>query len=162
METVNTSPLKLSDYRPFVGSSITNELRILASKLHGASILNVNSTAVGGGVAEILARLVPLLNDLGIHSEWKVIEGKEDFFEVTKDIHNGLHGKKVNFDEKMAGIFRECTEANKAGFETDASTVIIHDPQPIGLVEMRHNRHANWVWRCHVDVSNPDPSVWNF
>lgn len=162
METVETKPLKLSDYRPFVGSSTVRELQILASKIQNESILNVNSTAVGGGVAEILARLIPLFDDLGIESEWKVVKGNEDFFEVTKDIHNGLHGKEVNFDEKMSGTFREVTEMNKAGFETGASIVIIHDPQPIGLVEMRHNRAANWVWRCHVDVSNPDPSVWNF
>jgi trehalose synthase len=122
----------------------------------------VNSTAVGGGVAEILNRLVPLLNDLGIHTEWEVIKGGEDFFDITKKIHNALHGEEVPFSTRMREVFLEVSRENLRNTRLDQDIVIIHDPQPIVYIEAKNRSAAKWIWRCHIDISHPDEEVWDF
>jgi trehalose synthase len=151
----------LESYIPIVGASTIDELSLLADRLRGVSVQNINSTAVGGGVAEILTRMVPLLKDLGVDARWDVIKGDEKFFEVTKKMHNALHGVDVAITKAEYDAFLEVTQSNAADIQF-GDIVFVHDPQPIGLIEHRPDRSSRWVWRCHVDFSRPDPAVWGF
>ncbi len=151
----------LKDYEPFVGVQAIDEIKRLAAKLGSRRVLNVNSTAVGGGVAEILDRLVPLMNELGIGARWDVIKGGEAFYAVTKKMHNALHGAPHDLGPRDLETFLAAQEENRARMKIDEEVVFIHDPQPVGLVANRKEK-SKWLWRCHVDVSNPDPYVWNF
>jgi len=159
---VNTPPLALDDYRPIIGAAAVAEIRELADLIKGRRLLMVNSTAVGGGVAELLNRLVPLLKDLGISTRWEVIRGNEEFFAVTKAIHNALHGAPVSLTAAMRSLFLEVAARNAASLDVDANLVVIHDPQPLPLVAARTPGRGQWVWRCHVDVSHPRSEVWEF
>jgi trehalose synthase len=154
--------IRLMDYEPIVGRQTIEELYLLAENLKGRRIKMVNSTAVGGGVAEILNRLVPFLNDLGILTQWEVIKGGEDFFEVTKKIHNALHGDPLFLIFRMKELFLEVSRENLRNTDLDQDVIIIHDPQPIVYIEAKDRTHAKWVWRCHIDISNPDKEVWDF
>jgi trehalose synthase len=156
------SSVRLTDYEPIVGKQTLEELFLLAKNLKGKKIKMVNSTAAGGGVAEILNRLIPLLNDLEIPTQWTVLKGGEDFFEVTKTIHNALHGEKASFTPRMKEVFLEVSRENLKYVDLDQDVVVIHDPQPVIFVEGRDRTHAKWVWRCHIDVSHPDEGVWDF
>ena len=153
----------LEDYIPFTGAAEVDELRALAGPLEGTSVEMVNSTLVGGGVAELLTRLIPLMRGLGIDAHWRVMDGAPDFFEVTKGFHNALHGG--TYDPGPAG-FATFLEYNRRTLERlplDADFIVIHDPQPAALIESRRpNDSRHWIWRCHIDLSNPDPCVWNF
>lgn len=153
---------KLEQYEPIVGPQVIEELKILAKNLEGKRVLHVNSTAVGGGVAEILNRMVPLLGDLGVTARWDVIKGGEAFYSVTKKIHNALHGHEQTFDDKDFDVFFEVQEENSRRMRLDDDIVFVHDPQPIGLVKRKKEFGNKWIWRCHVDVSNPQASIWNF
>jgi trehalose synthase len=153
---------RLGDYEPIVGKQSIEELFLLAEGLKGKRIKMVNSTAVGGGVAEILNRLIPLLNDLGIPTQWTVMKGGEDFFDITKKIHNALHGEKISFLPRMKEIFLEVSRENLKYIDLEQDIIIIHDPQPIAWIEGRDRTHANWIWRCHIDVSHPNEEVWDF
>jgi len=155
-------PPALDDYRPVVGTGELDVLRTLAASLAGKSVKMVNSTALGGGVAEILNRAVPLLSDLGLRTAWEVIKGGEDFFEVTKNFHNALHGQPHTIRPEEFEVFLACTEMNRRSLEFGEDFVVIHDPQPVGLVLSRGDRPNRWVWRCHIDLSNPHPEVWSF
>jgi trehalose synthase len=155
-------PARLGDYEPIVGKQDIEELYLLAEGLKGKRIKMVNSTAVGGGVAEILNRLIPLLNDLDIPTQWTVIKGGEDFFEVTKKIHNALHGEKLSFPSRLKEIFLEISRENLRYIDLEQDVVVVHDPQPILCIEGRKRTHAKWAWRCHIDISNPDEEVWDF
>jgi len=154
--------IHLASYEPIVGKQTIEELYLLAEELKGKRIKMVNSTAAGGGVAEILNRLIPLLNDLGISTQWTVIKGGEDFFEVTKKIHNALHGEQFSFRPKMKEIFLEVSRENLRYIGLEQDVLIIHDPQPIVCIEGRDRTDAKWVWRCHIDISNPNEEVWDF
>lgn len=153
---------RLDDYAPIVGPAEVDEIRELARPLRGRGLVHVNSTAVGGGVAEILHRLVPLLEEVGIRARWEVIKGGGDFFAVTKAFHNALHGKPEPIRPDMLQTFREYGELNARQLDLDSDVVVVHDPQPVPLVEARGRDARRWVWRCHIDVSHPDPEVWNF
>lgn len=154
--------VRLMDYEPIVGRQTMEELYLLAEGLKGKRVKMVNSTAIGGGVAEILHRLVPLLNELGIQTQWEVIKGGEDFFEVTKKIHNALHGEQLPLTPRMKEIFLGVSRENLKGIALDQDIIVIHDPQPIIYIEAKDRTHAKWVWRCHIDISNPNEEVWNF
>lgn len=154
--------VSLTDYEPIVGKQCIEELYLLAEGLKGKRIKMVNSTAVGGGVAEILNRIIPLLNDLGITTLWTVIKGGEDFFEVTKKIHNALHGEGLSFPPRMKEIFLEVSRENLRYIDLEQDVMVIHDPQPIVCIESKDRTHAKWVWRCHIDISNPNEEVWDF
>ena len=134
--------IRLEDYEPIVGAGTVDELRLLGRRLAGKHIVTVNSTAIGGGVAEILNRMVPLCNQLGVDLRWEVMKGGEDFFAVTKRIHNALHGKAETFTAADRDVFHATTEANLATLDLDADLVFIHDPQPAGLVAARSRRPA--------------------
>ncbi|MBI4461403.1 MAG: glycosyltransferase [Acidobacteria bacterium] len=155
-------PISLDDYRPVVGASEILDLRVLAGQLAGRRIKMVNSTSVGGGVAEILNRSVPLLQELGLETRWEVIKGGDDFFAVTKGFHNALHGAPYEVRPQDFDIFRSYTEQSLATMQFEEDFIVIHDPQPAGLIEARARSHGAWIWRCHIDVSQPNPTVWEF
>lgn len=151
---------KIDEYIPIVGQSIIDDLRLLAERLQGKVIQHVNSTAVGGGVAEILNRMVPLLRELGVDTRWDLIKGGEQFFGVTKKFHNALHGRAEEISQNDFDVFLSTSEENIRDVNIHGDIVFIHDPQPIALVK---RKNANkWIWRCHVDVSNPNKKVWKF
>ena len=147
-------------YTPIVGRPVIDDLRLLGERLAGKVIQHVNSTAVGGGVAEILTRMVPLLRELGVDTRWDVIKGGERFFAVTKKFHNVLHGRADSVTRQDFYEFMETGQKNVEDMETYGDVVFIHDPQPVMLVKKR--RDNRWLWRCHIDVSNPDQAVWKF
>jgi trehalose synthase len=153
--------VRLEDYSAVVGKSVIDELFLLAHHVEGKAIQNINSTAVGGGVAEILSRMIPLLKQLGVDARWDVIKGDEKFFATTKKIHNGLHGVPVEIaeDEYSHFLTINCENAGEMQF---GDIVFVHDPQPIALVEKRKELGKNWIWRCHIDFSRPDPKIWSF
>ncbi|HJQ83920.1 MAG TPA: glycosyltransferase [Candidatus Binatia bacterium] len=151
----------LDAYAPFVGRATVDELRLLGDQLHGRHVQNINSTAVGGGVAEILNRLIPLLRELGVDARWDVIRGGDAFFAVTKTIHNALHGQPVALTEQDMQVFHETTEENLRTLELSDDIVFIHDPQPVQLIRVR-KPGSRWIWRCHIDLSSPSPPVWEF
>lgn len=150
----------LNDYIPFVGQAVFDELRFLADKLRGRRVQFVNSTAVGGGVAEILNRMLPLLGELGVDSRWDVIKGGEQFFSVTKKFHNALHGRHEEINTHDFDIFADTGEKNARELEISGDIVFVHDPQPVMLVSRKTDN--KWLWRCHIDVSAPDLRVWEF
>lgn len=153
----------LAEYEPIVGGSTVEELCQLAKRLSGKRIVMVNSTRTGGGVAEILSRMVPLLSELGLNVRWEVIEGSGPFYQVTKKFHNALHGAKEVVTREMFDLFRETGRRNARRLALEADVVFIHDPQPLPLVERRRALPSSrWVWRCHIDVSRPQRAVWNF
>ncbi len=155
-------PPHLEDYQPIVGQAHLDTLRFLAKDLKGKTIKMVNSTAVGGGVAEMLNRLVPLLSELDVPTHWDVITGGNDFFEVTKAFHNALHGTPYDLSKAAQDVFLMYNEQNRRRMQFGEEMVVVHDPQPLGLIRSREQSHASWVWRCHIDLSNPDGKVWEF
>lgn len=152
----------LDDYQSIVGPGVIHTLRVLAEKLKGKKVKMVNSTAVGGGVAEMLSRLVPLLSELEVPAKWDVITGGEDFFEVTKAFHNALHGASYEFTKDAGDVFLAYNKQNRERMNFDQNLVVVHDPQPLPLVLAREKHPAHWVWRCHIDLSNPNQKVWEF
>jgi len=153
---------KLSDYKEVVGRDVVGELYTLASHVGNRSIKMVNSTAVGGGVAEMLHRVVPLLNELGIETGWEVIKGGADFFDITKAFHNALQGKEEYFEQEVLETYLAYNEMNYQEMSFDEDLIVIHDPQPAALINWQEKRKNKWVWRCHIDMSHPNQQVWNF
>jgi len=153
--------IRIEDYSPIVGQATIDELFLLAQRLQGNEIQNINSTAVGGGVAEILTRMIPLLTQLGVRSRWDVIKGDEKFFSITKKFHNGLHGVPVEVSHEEYDTFIEVNRLN-VGMLSFADIVFVHDPQPVALVEERKNIGRRWIWRCHIDFSKPNERIWSF
>jgi trehalose synthase len=152
---------RVEDYVPIVGQGAVDELLQLATHLENKVIVNVNSTAVGGGVAEILSRMIPLLNQLGVQARWDVLKGNEKFFVITKKFHNGLHGVHVEISDEEYEWFLEVNRQNAVSLSF-GDIVMVHDPQPIALVEQCPKVGGKWVWRCHIDFSNPDEKIWRF
>jgi trehalose synthase len=161
-EVAIASRIPLDDYRALLGQGEIEELRVLAKPLRGRSIEMINSTAVGGGVAEILNRLLPLAEELELNMRWEVMTGGDDFYGVTKTFHNALHGAPYHADPKDFEIFLACNEQNRARLPLDAEFMIIHDPQPAALIDARKNSGNHWAWRCHIDLSHPHRAVWDF
>lgn len=165
LTTVEVQPRKLDDYAQDAGDEAVERLRAAAEPLRGLRLLQVNSTSFGGGVAELLTTHVPLLNDLGIETTWAVIEGSEAFFGVTKAIHNGLQGMDVGWTSGMEAVYREQMRLNADAFPEGYDVVLIHDPQPAGLIvalEEDGRREGTWLWRCHIDLSHPNGGVRSF
>lgn len=152
----------LFDYREVVGPDVIEELTILASHVGGRTIKMVNSTAVGGGVAEMLHRVVPLLNELGVKVSWEVIKGDEPFYEITKSFHNGLQGKAQIFFEAEFEKYLSVNRMNAKEFIFEEDLIVIHDPQPAAMILHKSNMKNRWVWRCHIDLSRPNAQLWQF
>lgn len=158
-------PIKLEQYADVVGQDVINHLRQLAAPLKGLKAVHVNSTREGGGVAEILHRLIPLKQELGIDVSWEVIEGKDEFYNCTKSFHNALQGNRVDMPDSYFRAFERTNEKNAErlrGQLEAADVVFIHDPQPAPLLLHCPNRRGKWVWRCHIDVSKPFRPVWKY
>lgn len=135
-------------------------LQILGEKLHKKSFLHINSTREGGGVAEILQRMIPILEELGINARWEVIEGDARFFDITKKVHNALQGNIEKVTEDMWQYHFEINRRNAERLNLEADAILIHDPQPAPLVEFK--KSGLWIWRCHIDVSNPQKEVCDY
>jgi trehalose synthase len=162
LELVNVPPLSLASYEPLAGGDAIDEIRRLAEPLRGARVLHVNATKYGGGVAEILPTLTALMIDVGLEAEWRVIPGSDAFFNVTKQIHNGLQGMEVVFGEEASRIYHETSRAFAEAFEGDYDFVVIHDPQPAALRTELPDAAGRWIWRCHIDLSATNADIWAF
>lgn len=154
----------IDDYRPIVGDEAIDRLRELAEPFRGARILQLNATAVGGGVAELLGGTVPLLRDLGLDADWQVMRGAEEFFTVTKALHNALQGADVRITPEMWDIYRRYSEVNAELWDEDFDIVLIHDPQPAGILHFLRQERGSvpgiWIWRLHVDATDSQPEAW--
>jgi trehalose synthase len=165
LPTVPVQPIRLEDYREPAGDGAVDRLRAMAAPLVGARVLHLNSTAFGGGVAELLFTHVGILQDLGIDVTWQTLEGSDDFFTVTKFVHNGLQGAEVPWTPEMADIYLDRVRANADEIDDGYDFVVVHDPQPAAVLACKEDggmRRGRWVWRCHIDVSDPDAGVWQF
>ncbi len=153
--------VSLDDYVPLVGEETVERIAAKARRLRDLHVVNVNSTYYGGGVAELLSSLTLLVNACGIRTGWRVIQGRPDFFSITKKFHNALQGAEINFTELKRSIYEEVVFENAQRMHLDHDVVIVHDPQPLPLV--RHYRKKSpWIWRCHIDLSSPNPEVWDY
>ena len=133
-------------------------LQKLAERLKKKKFLHINSTREGGGVAEILQRMVPMLQEMGIDTRWEVIKGDAAFFDMTKKVHNSLQGQSEHIDREMWDYHFEINRKSAENLDLEADAVLIHDPQPAPLIAFRKN--GKWIWRCHIDVSNPQKETW--
>ncbi len=154
--------IKLSEYEPIVGQDVVSQLFRLAERLGSRTLVHVNSTRTGGGVAELLQSIVPLWNQLGIKTRWEVIEGDKEFFEITKAMHNALQGRKENFTAAMFEHYLEVNRENARRFRWEADFLVVNDPQPAFLIKQIRKQANHWIWRCHIDVSAPERRVWRF
>jgi trehalose synthase len=162
LETVDVGERSLAAYRGVAPDGLLDELEAAAEPLRGLRVLQLNATPYGGGVSELLRSGVSLLNDLGLVVDWKVIAGDERFFETTKAIHNGLQGAERGLTQGERAAYRETTERNAALLEEEYDVVVVHDPQPAGILALRGKGDARWIWRCHIDTGSPHPEVWAF
>jgi trehalose synthase len=152
----------LYQYRKIVGDEKIAEIYERARPLFGKHITHINSTYVGGGVAEMIDNLVPLMNDVGVKTNWDILHGSLDFFTVTKKFHNALQGGKINLSEMKTKIYFDCNEKNAVFTRVeDEDCVIVHDPQPLPLITF-YDKTQPWIWRCHVDISEPNDELWNY
>jgi trehalose synthase len=155
---------RLEDYREAAGEEAVERLREAAHPLKGARLIQLSSTSFGGGVSELLYTHVPLLQDLGIDAQWQLLEGSDEFFQVTKLVHNALQGMAVPWSEAFEQTYLDRVAANAERFEDDADFVFVHDPQPVALLTVLEEagaRRGRWVWRCHIDLSTPMEQVWS-
>jgi trehalose synthase len=160
-----TNNKSLDQYAEVAGPEVIDHLRQLAAHLQGIKVVHVNSTRVGGGVAEILTKLVPFMQDLGIDASWEVIHGDEAFFRVTKSFHNGLQGASFPLSDSIFNTFEAINAENAEELRPileEADVVFIHDPQPLPLLKLCPNRKGRWIWRCHIDLSHPYRPVWKY
>ncbi|MFQ6674852.1 MAG: glycosyltransferase [Fidelibacterota bacterium] len=150
---------QIDDYRTIVGDAIVDRIRSLASELSDITLVHVNATAFGGGVAEILDNLVLLMNDIGVRTDWRVLHGSPEFFEVTKKLHNALQGMDVSFTEEEIGLYAFMNHKFSRFADLQHDCVFIHDPQPLPLAHFV-SHSAPWIWRCHIDITHPNPRTW--
>ena len=162
LQKVTVGHWSLDAYDGIAPEPIMQELREHARALEGARILNVNATSYGGGVSELLRSSIPLLRDLGLTVDWKVIGGDEDFFHATKALHNALQGAQRSLSDAERAAYMRCVQENAATLDGDYDFIIVHDPQPAGLLQAHGKGSARWVWRCHIDTSEPNPDAWSF
>jgi trehalose synthase len=162
LQKVTVGRWSLDAYDGLVPAPILQELREHARALKDARILHVNATPYGGGVSELLRSGVPLLRDLGLTVDWKVIGGDEDFFHATKALHNALQGAPRGLSDAEQAAYGRCIQENAATLDGGYDFIVIHDPQPAGLLNAHGKGSARWVWRCHIDTSEPNPEAWSF
>jgi len=151
----------LEDYRPIVGDDVISGIYRKAASLRGKRVLHVNSTYQSGGVAEMILSLVPLMNNVGIDTRWNILNGDGEFFAITKNFHNALQGQAVAFSDEEKDLYLQTNESFSGQMAIDHDLVVIHDPQPLPLIRF-YRKTQPWVWRCHVDLSNPNPALWEF
>ena len=151
----------LDDYLPIVGEKVVGKILQKAHRLINKHIVHINSTAHGGGVAEILNNLIVLLNDIGVDAGWRVLIGPSDFFTVTKKFHNGLQGNSINLSNNKKKLYLETNARFSRFTHLDHDCVIVHDPQPLPLIKF-NKKVQPWIWRCHIDITQPNPVLWDF
>src|SRR5215218_7831151 len=156
LQDVGLGDRSLADYTHLVGRGLVEEIRELAAPLEGKRILHVSATAFGGGVSEILYTLVPLMRDVGLDVHWRVILGREEFFNVTKLMHNSLQGDPQTISDQQWEVFEAYNAMNAQSLDDDWDVIIVHDPQPAALRANAPDRARIWVWRCHIDFSTPN------
>lgn len=152
----------LNDYTAIVGEEVIGQLHRLAERLGPRRLVHINSTRTGGGVAEILSQIVPLFQQLGLETQWEVIQGDLAFFEVTKAFHNALQGQDVRLHQSLLNHYQDVNRENARKFTWEADFIVIHDPQPAWLINEIRSRAQHWIWRCHIDVSKPNIRVWKY
>jgi len=162
LQAVTVGRWSLDAYEGVAPAPILQELREHARALAGARILTVNATPYGGGVSELLRSSVPLLRDLGLAVDWKVIGGSQDFFGATKALHNALQGSTRSLTAAEQATYLDCMRENAATLDGDYDFILVQDPQPAGLLSALGRGAARWVWRCHIDTSEPNPDAWRF
>jgi len=162
LESVDVGRQSISDYEATAGREVIERLRSLAEPLQGARILHLNATPYGGGVAEILRSEVPLLRDLGVAADWKIITGDRDFFAVTKTMHNALQGAKRSLTDHEKEIYLTYSTRNAHLLEEEYDLIVAHDPQPLAIPQFHGRGEIRWVWRCHIDTSEPNSELWNY
>ena len=157
----------LGEYAPIVGPEVVERIQALAEPLRGCRVLHINATAYGGGVAEILATHVPLLRSVGIDADWQVLRGSDEFFGITKEVHNGLQGADVDWSSRKQRVYLEHVLDNALRLEGEWDFVVAHDPQPVAFRSFLRDSElgsagTKWIWRCHIDLTDANPSVWEF
>jgi trehalose synthase len=159
LQPVSVGHKAIADYRHLAGQALIEEIRELAEPLKGKRVLHVSATAMGGGVSEILYALVPLMRDVGLETEWEIVLGREEFFNVTKMLHNALQGNPHALSKHDWEIYDEYSQLNARELEGDWDVVIAHDPQAAALRTKLQDRDGRWIWRCHIDLSTPNTDV---
>ena len=162
LQQVNVGHKALGDYATIASRGLMDQIRSLAEPLAGKRVLHLSATAFGGGVAEINYTLIPLMRDAGLETEWRVIFGQDEFFDVTKTIHNALQGAEAGLTAEAQEMFRTYNRMNAEALEGAWDVVIVHDPQPAGMIEWARDAAKHWVWRCHIDLSAPNRGVLDF
>ncbi len=163
LQLVNVGHKSLADYATIATRGLMDEIKRLAEPLAGKRVVHLSATAFGGGVAEINYTLIPLMQSAGLETEWRIIRGADEFFNVTKTIHNGLQGNPQGLDDEQKRIFTRYQELNAREISADDyDFVVVHDPQPVGLVDYFPSRAAKWIWRGHIDFSTPNWDVFSF
>ena len=162
MQKVTLSTKTLADYAPVVGDDVIAELERLAKPLQGARVVHISSTAYGGGVAEMLHTLIPLMRNVGLEAEWRIISAPDEFFNVTKSMHNALQGMGLELTPAMRAVYLHANVDNAMYFEDEFDYVIVHDPQPAPLRMLRAADPGKWIWRCHIDLTAANQEYWSF
>jgi len=152
---------RLEDYRYIIGDDVIHALYQKGGKLFGKHVIHINSTAQGGGVAEMLFSMVPLMNDTGFDTGWRNLHGNSDFFTITKKFHNALQGEKINFSEMKKRLYEKTNHSFSRYTHLDHDCIVIHDPQPLPLIKF-YSKRQPWIWRCHIDLSHPHQDLWDF
>ena len=159
LQPVSVGTKSLADYTHLAGRPLIQEIRELAEPLEGLRVLHLSATAFGGGVAEILYTLIPLMTDVGIDAQWEVMLGREEFYNVTKRLHNALQGNPDSLSDEEWLIFDRYNERNAKDLSGDWDVIIVHDPQPVAMRQHVPDRAKSWIWRCHIDLSTPNPAA---
>jgi trehalose synthase len=162
LESVDVGRQSVALYESSTGGGVVAQLRELAAPLQGARVLHVNATPYGGGVAEILRSEIPLIRDLGLVADWKLITGDEAFFSVTKAMHNGLQGAARELTPAQQETYLTHSARNAQLLEEKYDLIVVHDPQPLALLNLHGKDESRWIWRCHIDTAEPNPQVWEF
>lgn len=152
----------LENYRPLVGDEVIDDIRTLSHDLNGLRVCHLNATSGGGGVAELLARMIPMCQALELHVDWRIIHGDKDFFNVTKSFHNALQGADVELTDPVRQEYLAHNQQSAEMLESDYDVYLVHDPQPAAVRHFAKPNSDKWIWRCHIDSSVPNPGVWQF
>jgi trehalose synthase len=159
LQPVGVGHKSLADYTHLAGRPLIKEIRLLAEELEGMRVLHLSATAFGGGVSEILYTLVPLMQDVGIETDWQVIIGREEFYNATKLMHNALQGAEQDLSEEEMEVYNRYNELNAREITGDWDVIIVHDPQPAAVRQHVPDRAKHWIWRCHIDLSTPNEAT---
>jgi trehalose synthase len=162
LQLVNVGHKSLRDYATIASRGLMEQILRLAEPLAGKRVVHLSATAFGGGVAEINYTLIPLMQDAGLGVEWRIIHGAEDFFNVTKTIHNALQGNPQGLSDEQREVFRRYSELNAAQFDGEYDFIVVHDPQPVAMIDHLGASGGRWIWRCHIDLSEPNRDALDF